>query len=308
VKIIDKYDIGCGVIGRKFESPNDINFEEFDKYLRENVPSGFSTREKSIKLPYEFQEDMDKVLNKLKMDNSRAYKSIGTLGGGNHFIEIGKSELDGHYWLFIHSGSRNFGLQVAKYHQLIAKQNSKGIPADLAYLQGKYMQDYLMDMFVAQRYATLNRETMLKTLWDYFWKKECKTLHEVESIHNFIDPMDCMLRKGAISAHKDYDVIIPFNMRDGIIIGRGKGNPDWNYSAPHGAGRILSRGKAKEQLNVDDFKEDMKGVWTSCVSKDTLDESPRVYKNKEDIIKFIEPTVEITEFVKPVYNFKASGD
>ena len=308
MKARDKYDIGCGVTGINFKSKHEIDFKEFDEYLRANVPSGFDTREKSIKLPYDFQVKMDKVLDKLKMDNSRAYKSIGTLGGGNHFIEIGKSETTGDYWLFVHSGSRNFGLQIAKYHQTIAKQNSKGVPADLAYLKGNLASDYLQDMYVAQEYASLNRETILNVLWDYFRRKGFHESDRVESIHNFISTSDSILRKGSISAFKDETVIIPFNMKDGVIIGKGKGNPDWNYSAPHGAGRILSRGRAKEQLNVEDFKEDMKDVWTSCVSKDTLDESPRVYKNKEDVIKFIEPTVEIVEFVKPIYNFKASGD
>ena len=225
----------------------------------------------------------------------------------NHFIEIGYEETSD-YWLFIHSGSRNFGLQVAKYHQAIAKQRCPNICADLAYLQGQDMRNYLEDMFVAQEYATLNRATMMEVLWKYFREKGCAEKDRFESIHNFIDPSDSILRKGAIAAHKGDRVIIPFNMRDGVIIGTGKGNPNWNYSAPHGAGRILSRGKAKELLNVEDFKEDMKGIWTSCISKDTLDESPRTYKDKEEVLKHISETVEIDVLVRPVYNFKASGE
>ena len=254
----------------------------------------------------------------------------------NHFIEVGENE--DWYILFVHSGSRNLGVQVANYHQNIAietcnkerieyiynitkntppeerekliekyKKENPHIPNPSCYLKDNYLEDYLFDMEVMEKFACLNREIIIKTILEKLDIPYLKGNY-IESTHNYIENYKGLhiLRKGATSAKKAERVIIPLNMRDGIIIGIGKGNPEWNYSAPHGAGRILSRKQAKEKLSLEEFQETMKGIFTTCVSNSTLDESPMAYKPAEEILAVIGDTIDIEEIVKPIYNFKAN--
>jgi len=305
-------DIGCGVDGFYLGKNLNINFQEFDTYLRDHVPAGFNIHT-SNKIPKssELYNQVEDVTNRLELKAERVFNSIGTLGNGNHFNELGKTT-DEKYYLFIHSGSRNFGLQIANYYQKKAKEyitnnNIVGVQKGLEYLlldsdEGK---NYLRDMSIAQEYASLNRDHMAHVLLKYL---KPNNLEKIATTHNYINLKDKIIRKGAIQANKGQKVLIPLNMRDGVIIGEGKGNPDWNYSAPHGAGRVLGRGAAKKTLDLTQFENEMKGVWSSCVSKDTLDESPMAYKPKEEILKHVGDTIDILEFVKPIYNFKSSGE
>lgn len=308
-------DIGCGCdsysLG-KIDMSN-FNYQEFDSYVKTNIPHGFNTHASSRIARSSFSDKVDSVVSKLKLKNpERMFSSIGTLGNGNHFLECGVSE-NGNVHLFIHSGSRNFGLQIAKYHQekaaeFVINNKIKGVQKGLEYLliDSKEGQDYLSDMKIAQEYAMINRDEMAKSLLRYL-KPSPPALKVIKTTHNYISFEDNIVRKGAIQANLGQEVVIPFNMRDGVIIGKGKGNPDWNYSAPHGAGRVLARGEAKRKLDLKEFEETMKDVWSSCVSKDTIDESPMAYKPKEEILKYVGDTIDIIEIVKPVYNFKSTG-
>lgn len=325
-------DIGCGMITVELGDLA-IDFNRLDSIIKENIPSGFEIfpdeRELDISL-----EDL-KIFNKIR-NISRIKRSMGTLGGGNHFIEVGKDTEENKY-LVIHSGSRNLGYQVAKYYQglaisklgsadageresLIAKLKSEGreieiserlsklkpsktVPNDLAYLEGGDAQDYLHDMKLAQKYAFQNREVMVKAILDGMGWRE---VSRFQTIHNYIGE-DNIIRKGAISAYKNEKVLIPINMRDGCIIGVGKGNPDWNYSAPHGAGRVMSRTQAHSELSLKEFKDDMAGIFTSTVGQSTIDESPRAYKPMQEIIENMKDTVEVLKIIKPIYNFKATN-
>jgi RNA-splicing ligase RtcB len=303
-------DIGCGVYSCNIGKV-DLDFNRVDEVIRNNIPSGFSVRSKlaqryvldrAIKDVSALVQKIDRVVYDTKQDLDRVMCSLGTLGGGNHFIEIGEDE-EGNRWLTIHTGSRNFGLKIANFHQSIAK--SRNPYGDLSYLVGEDAEAYYQDMKVAQEFAEANRKIIALTI--------CKELgvlikETVESVHNYINFSQGIVRKGAISAANGEKVIIPWNMRDGLIIGVGKGNEDWNCSAPHGAGRVMGRGEAKRTLDVELFKKSMEGVWTSCVSESTLDESPFVYKEASVIEALLEPTVEVIHRVKPLYNFKASGD
>lgn len=332
-------DIGCGIAGyridkRYFKFDNE-KLKELDSVIRKNIPSGtLVNRKKSKFIPKGYE-----IKLRAKVENqamNRAYLSLGTLGGGNHFIEVGENEDS--YILFIHSGSRNLGVQVANYHQNIAIdtcnkerveyiynltkkvapqerekmmkkyiEENPHIPNQSCYLRGDYLEDYLFDMRVMEEFACLNREIMIKTILEKLGIPFVRGNY-IESTHNYIEDYKGVhiLRKGATSAKKDERVIIPLNMRDGIIIGTGKGNKEWNYSAPHGAGRILSRKQAKENLSLDEFRETMKGIFTTCVSNSTLDESPMAYKPVDEILEVIGDTIDIEEIVKPIYNFKAS--
>ncbi|CAI6330336.1 RtcB family protein [Bacillus subtilis] len=326
-------DIGCGMMVTKINvSKDEINFDQLDDVIHKYVPSGFGIHSKHHW--YSDAVDIEKVLAPVNVD--RAKKSIGTLGGGNHFIEINEGS-NGCIYLVIHSGSRNLGKQVAEHYQkfayeelsnatsekekIIAQLKAEGreqdihealrgvkspkIKKDLAYLQGDGFKDYMHDMKIAQNYAAYNRLAMSNTIMKHMgWD----LIDRFDSIHNFIDIDNMILRKGATSAQEGERLIIPINMRDGSIIATGKGNPDWNFSGPHGAGRIMSRSKAKENLKLEDFQETMKqaGIWTSSVSENTLDEAPMVYKPMEEIISNINDTVEINEIIKPLYNFKAN--
>lgn len=298
-------DLGCGMLSCKF-AVEDFDIPAFDQYIKENIPSGFCINDK-VWEGYEFFADTAK---KIGMDVGRANRSLGTLGGGNHFIEAGYGS-DGKLWVTIHSGSRNFGLQIAKYHSAKAKElcvkwgaETRGIPFLLVdSIEG---QDYIADQLTGSGYASVNRWAMMREIKKFFGLEH---IDMIESIHNYIDESG-MIRKGATSAKSGERVIIPFNMRDGLAIGVGKGNKKYNCSAPHGAGRILSRSKAKASLDVEFFKEDMKGagVYTTTACEATLDEAPYAYKDMEVILENIQETVDVVEMVKPVYNFKAGGE
>lgn len=339
-------DIGCGMLTINLGNI-DIDYAELDAAIRKRVPCGRNVHE-GRKVRFDKIQDMY-CYRELK-DTKRFERSIGTLGGGNHFIEIDEGS-DGTKYLVIHTGSRNMGKQVADYYQnlavelmqgkdklyskqeqLIADYKAQGrrseiqeaikelhrnfeakqldIPKDLCYLTGKYREDYLHDMRICQEFAVLNRQYISEAIIDEMGWFKGDILEDgvgkwFETIHNYIDDGN-MIRKGAISARAGEKVLIPINMRDGCIIGVGKGNEDWNYSAPHGAGRIMSRHKAREVINLDEFKEAMDGIFTTSVGTDTLDEAPMVYKPMDEIIENIKDTVDILEIIKPVYNFKAS--
>lgn len=327
-------DIGCGMYA-VYLGKIDIDYEKLDQVVRKYIPSGFDVCEdRSVKMCNFAQF---KCRDQLK-DIQRLDRSLGTLGGGNHFIEIDEDDEGGKY-LIIHTGSRNLGKQVADVYQnkairkltspdperierVIAalktegreKEISKILPAlknehrkhppkELCYLEGSDREDYLHDMTLCQAYASCNRFLIAyKICYHMKWTDQ----YHFETIHNYIDS-DNMVRKGAISAHKDEPLLIPINMRDGCILGRGKGNPNWNYSAPHGAGRLMSRARAKEVVALEDYKATMEGIYTTSVGYDTLDESPMVYKPMDEIIECIKDTVEIEKIIKPVYNFKAGN-
>ena len=230
------------------------------------------------------------------------------ISGGNHFIEIEVSK-DGTYYLIIHSGSRNLGKQVAEIYQKLAVELHKGsedaVPKDICWLYGTFLDDYLHDVEICQDFARRSREKMAEILLERTGLTAVEGFH---TIHNYIDTSEMILRKGAIAAHEGEKVLIPLNMRDGSVLAVGKGNPEWNYSAPHGAGRIMSRSKAKEALSMEAYKEAMTGIYTTSVSEKTLDEAPMAYKSIEDIIDVIAESVDIIDIMKPVYNFKASED
>ncbi len=311
-------DIGCGIDAYNTEQM-EVNFEDFDKFIRKNIPSGFDIHKTTnhllnVKSDLLYSEDLVNISKKLGIEHEKVLKSLGTLGGGNHFIELDKDET-GRLWLSIHTGSRNFGLRIANYHQAKAKDNFRKVYGkDNPYpnlewllLEEEDGQEYLKDMKVAQRFAYLNRQIIANTILEgYFGRTQVKDeVESVKSIHNYMDFRDKVIRKGAISAREGEKVIIPLNMCDGVIIGTGKGNSKWNSSAPHGAGRIMSRTKAKEVLELDKFKETMTGIWSSCITLETLDEAPAAYKDAELIKKAIKDTVDIDFIMKPVYNFKA---
>lgn len=332
-------DIGCGMFCANVGTVN-IDLEKLDQVIRKYIPSGMNVNKEkqadfNLKDLYMYNE-----LN----DYEWIENSIGSLGGGNHFIEIDRDEYDNKY-LVIHTGSRNLGVQVAKYYQDIAdkicnynllkynntvketiqkykesgrqkeiqskleeikkefQRNRNAIPYDLAYLEDEYRDKYLHDMKVCQEFAVLNRLTIAKNIAKYM---NLNIDDYFESVHNYISFEDNVVRKGAISARKNQKVIIPINMRDGCIIGLGKGNNDWNNSAPHGAGRIMSRSKAKELIEMEEYKNSMKDIYTTSVNESTIDEAPFAYKPMDEILEKIEPTVKVTNIIKPIYNFKAS--
>lgn len=336
-------DIGCGMLCVKLGKV-DLNLEKLDQIIRQYIPSGMNVHETQ---KYKFLE-LEQLYCFKELTNKDNYleKSLGTLGGGNHFIEIDIDE-DNNKYLVIHTGSRNLGKQVAEIYQnkaieycsykkemkeekekIIKEYKEQGkqkeiqnklieinkkyegktkLPKELCYLEGKLREDYLHDMKICQEFAVLNRDNIAKEiLFNYFTDELIPVCNKFETIHNYISFEDNIVRKGAISAKKGERVLIPMNMRDGCIIGIGKGNDDWNQSAPHGAGRIMSRSKAKETLNLKDFENSMNGIYTTSVSESTIDESPMAYKPMDEIIKCIEETVEIERIIKPIYNFKAN--
>jgi tRNA-splicing ligase RtcB len=306
-------DIGCGVYsvctGRK-----NIDFKMLDKVIRKYVPSGHNVHTSQsdgdwIKKDFKktpMYDDIQKICKRQNQDFDRVVASLGSLGSGNHFCEVDKDQ-EGLLWLTIHSGSRNFGLKIANYWQSIAKAKTHGTEGTmngLEYLEDEDYKGYLSDMMIAQIYAHKNRSCMMEQILSHM-DLVYGDGRSVESVHNYIDLDHKIIRKGAISARKNEPVIIPWNMRDGLIIGVGKGNDDWNQSAPHGAGRIMGRQVAKKSLRLEDFEDSMKGIWTSCVNKDTIDESPMAYKPFQEIQDLIGDTVEITNRLIPVYNFKS---
>ena len=358
-------DIGCGMLCVELGNI-DLDLEKLDKVINENIPAGRNIREYKL---VDFTSINDLYCLRELKETKKFNRAIGTLGGGNHFIEVDVDE-DGNKYLVIHTGSRNLGKQVAEYYQNLAielcsgkeemfkrkeeiiktykeqgrkseiqkalkeleaeyKQNKPELPNELCYLEGKYREMYLHDMKICQEYASINRLEIARKIMEKMFPNPLynedieltdlgclyKTVvvqnkiginfKAFETIHNYISFEDNIVRKGAIRANKGERVIIPINMRDGSIIAVGKGNEDWNNSAPHGAGRLMSRRKAKETFNLEEFKNSMKDIYSTSVLEETIDEAPFVYKPMQEIINNIQDTVEIEKIIKPIYNFKA---
>ena len=302
-------DIGCGMETVRLKDKH-IELSKLDKAIHKYIPAGFAIRD----TPHHYVDMIDltalKCAKHMKMD--RAELSVGTLGGGNHFIELGKAlskdaDTNGALFLVVHSGSRNIGNMAAEWYQKKAiedlKKKKVNVERSLAYVEGALMDDYLHDMAILQRYAEINRKAIIKELEK---RVGFKVVESFTTTHNYIDLESKILRKGAISAKRGERVLIPMNMRDGSLVCIGKGNPDWNFSAPHGAGRIMSRSAAKEQITLTQFEQAMKGIYSSTVSRSTIDEAPFAYKPMEEITANIGDTAEIEMHITPVYNFKAA--
>ena len=295
-------DIGCGILCIKLKEKR-IDLPKFDSVVNNNIPSGADINKESKESKTSVNIEDLRCYKTIAAKENYCYRSIGTLGGGNHFIELDK-DTDGNLYLLIHSGSRNLGTLVCNYYQKAAFEECKenNIPFELSYVSGISCNNYLHDMKMVQKFAKDNRFEIARVIM------KMAKLHEVESfdtIHNYVNVDNHIIRKGAISAQDGEKVIIPMNMRDGALICIGKGNPDWNYSAPHGAGRLLSRSDAKQTLGMKYFKESMKGIYSTSIHSSTLDESPMVYKPMHEIVDKISETVDIVETIKPIYNFKA---
>ena len=330
-------DIGCGMETIRIKESH-IELQKLDKLIYEKIPSGFNVREKTHR--YYEEINLEDLFCIKHIDPRRAEKSLGTLGGGNHFIEANKDS-EGKIYIVVHSGSRHLGLEVANYYQedgykllngsakkdidnLIADLKSQGrereiqkaiaalkntkrtdIPKQLAYVSGELFEQYIHDMKIVQRYAELNRQAMMDEI---IKGMKIHVTEQFTTIHNYIDTKAMILRKGAVSAKEGEKLLIPINMRDGSLICAGKGNDDWNQSAPHGAGRLMSRSAAKESFTVSEFKQQMNGIYTTSVNRDTLDECPMAYKGMSDIVDNIGDTVDVIQVIRPIYNFKAGGD
>lgn len=328
-------DIGCGMETVEL-AEREIDFDKLDALIRREIPCGHEVRREIHGLNAEI--DLTQLRCAERVNLSRAAHSIGSLGGGNHFIEVDRAE-DGRLFLVIHSGSRYLGTQVANYYQdegrralwggahfqiqeVIARLKAEGrfqeiqktitalrqeqelsIPRDLAYVEGKLFADYIHDMQLTQQFAMLNRKAMAHIILSGMGLTAADSF---TTVHNYIDTETMILRKGAVSAKAGEKLLIPINMRDGSLICVGKGNEDWNCSAPHGAGRLMSRRAAFDALTMEEYKKEMEGIYTTCVVPETLDESPMAYKSMEDILSQIGPTAEIRERIRPVYNFKAA--
>jgi len=290
------YDIGCGVITAKIREKN-LNLEKIDNYIRQNIPHGSNVNNKVLK---NFPIEKLKCYKHLK-NPDRLRKSIGSLGSGNHFIEISKSN-KGDYYILIHTGSRNLGKQVAQFYQNKATNSHKSLPKHLAYCEGPMLKNYLEDIELVQEYSNLNKKIILDRIVNKF---NLNVVEQFITTHNYIDFDKNTLRKGAVSALKAEKLTIPINMQYGSVICEGKGNPQWNYSAPHGAGRLMSRNEAKKMISLQSLKDDMEGVYTTSISKSTIDESPRAYKPADEVLNNTEDTIEILEYINPIYNFKA---
>ncbi|MDD4050885.1 MAG: RtcB family protein [candidate division Zixibacteria bacterium] len=362
-------DVGCGITAVNI-GDIDIDYATLDRSVRKAVPVGFNVHGHAVvnlkhgfdwklvnEIGYRFRdrfaatydttiepvkytyEWFEKLCTFVRAEPDAVRAAVGTLGGGNHFIEVAEGE-QGEKWVVVHSGSRNFGLRVAEAYQRLALKTvgkhrereyqdrldairttcernrigaeikkmrdelGLGIPKDLAYLEGQQAHDYYHAMIFAQQYAALNRDTMIARILATI--PDAMVVDRIESVHNFIDFDDLIIRKGAIRSHQDDRLIVPFNMRDGSLIGVGKGNVDWNCSAPHGAGRIMSRSVAKRTLSVEEYRDQMQGIYTTSVGRETLDEAPGAYKDAQTIIDAIAPSVEIVDRIRPVYNLKAS--
>ena len=339
-------DIGCGMlcVSLGHRDFNAVTLNTLDRVIRTYVPSGKTVHDGR---QMRFEELKELYCYRELKDTKRLERSIGTLGGGNHFIEVDTTD-DGYKYLVIHTGSRNLGKQVADYYQNLAFELMSGkdelyeeqgriieeykaagrksdiqnaiaelhrnfkavnpnIPKDLCYLEGKYREDYLHDMRICQKFAYMNRVMIAQIICNHMgWGVDADMPDYFECIHNYIDHDSNIVRKGAISAKLGEKVLIPINMRDGCIIGTGKGNEDWNQSAPHGAGRVMSRTKAKELVSLEEFEKAMDGIYTTSVNQSTIDESPMAYKTLDEIVENIKDTVDVLAIIKPVYNFKAS--
>jgi len=325
-------DVGCGVFVAQLDVTT-VDFAQLDAIIRTYVPSGQDIH-KEVSPSRHFVEFEGKQFRASGLKDDYTNLSLGTLGGGNHFIELAKDEDDQHY-LLIHTGSRYVGAKVANWHQKRAYENLRRedltekieamkqqgrqqeiqsmiqaykeqtpfVPKDLSYLEGEAFHDYIHDMKIAQQFARMNRWTIAETIAK---QMDWHFTDTFDTIHNYIDTETMTLRKGAVRANKDEKLVIPMNMRDGSLICIGKGNAEWNYSAPHGAGRMFSRRAAKKALNMADFKNTMQGIWTTSVNEETLDEAPMAYKPMTEITSAIGETVDIVKVIRPVYNFKAS--
>lgn len=326
-------DIGCGMELVQLKE-KELDLKALDEFIYGHIPSGMNSRDKAH--PYAAQIDLEELKCYKEINPRLAQLSVGTLGGGNHFIEADRDD-DGNLYLVVHSGSRHLGLEVAGYYQreayrrlcgnsdgqikeLIQKLKAEGkqtiiqkeieklkakqstVPEEMAYASGELFDDYIHDMKIVQRYAVLNRKAMVDDIVDGL---KLTVEDGFTTIHNYIDTDKMILRKGAVSAEKGERLLIPINMRDGSLICTGKGNKAWNCSAPHGAGRLLSRGKALKVLDLEEFEREMSGIYSTCITRSTLDESPMAYKKLGDIVDNISPTVKIEKCIKPVYNFKA---
>lgn len=328
-------DIGCGMETVRL-AEREIDFAALDALIRREIPCGQNVRREEH--PFNAEIDLYRLRCAPYVSVERAKRSIGTLGGGNHFIEVDRAE-NGELYLVVHSGSRHLGKQVCEYYQdqgrfamwggarhqideLIAEYRAAGrwkeiqsavnvlrrehpisIPKNLAYVEGKLFEDYIHDMRITQRFAMLNRKAMTEVILRGMGLTK---LEEFTTIHNYIDTEKMILRKGSVSAEAGEKLLIPINMRDGGLICIGRGNEEWNCSAPHGAGRLMSRKQAFAELSMDEYAAEMAGIWSSCVVRDTLDESPMAYKPIDEIVAEIGPTAEIVERIRPVYNFKAA--
>lgn len=296
-------DIGCGMLVVELKN-KDISFRKLDNVIREHIPCGMNIHKRAI-AEFDFSG-----IRCPKFGVMAAQRAIGTLGGGNHFIEVDWSEKTRHYYLVIHSGSRNPGLKICEYYQKLAMSNVDAreeefqpLNYELATLKGQDFDDYLNDMRIMQDYASVNRQTMADII---LAEMHLKATDKFETIHNYIDFSRMILRKGAVRAEKGERLIIPINMRDGSLICIGKGNRNWNYSAPHGAGRLMSRNEAFKNLSLDEYKQQMKGIYSTTVCPATLDESPMAYKSADEILRAIKPTADVIDQIRPVYNFKAA--
>ena len=330
-------DIGCGMETVEI-AEREIDFEKLDELIRKEIPYGREVRE--IHHPFNYEIALKELRCAPNVNIDRARRSIGTLGGGNHFIEVDRAE-DGRLFIVVHSGSRHIGNEVAKHYQEQAykdlggsstaqvkavikqlkeegrareiegtvkrlKAESAGkvtVPKELAYVTGQLFDDYIHDMKLIQEFAVLNRKAMMEVI---LTGMELTRADTFTTIHNYIDTDVMVLRKGAVSAKAGEKLLIPINMRDGSLICVGKGNEDWNCSSPHGAGRLMSRTAAKRDLSMDEYRAEMEGVFTTCVVEDTLDEAPMAYKSIDEIVRQIGPTADIVERIKPIYNFKAA--
>lgn len=293
-------DIGCGMEVIKVK-PKRLELQQLDKVIQNKIPSGMNIRQ----TPHRFAEmaelDRLKCAKNIRIDKSLL--GIGTLGGGNHFIELDKS--DSYHYLVIHSGSRHLGIEVERYYHELAYEHTNGkVPYELAYLEGELFDDYLHDMRIVQNFARLNRQAIAD---DIYKNLKFTELESFSTVHNYIDVESKILRKGAVSAQAEEKIIIPLNMRDGCLICNGKGNADWNYSAPHGAGRAYNRADTVNSFTLSQYKKEMKGIYSTSISRETLDECPMAYKNSQTIIDAIVPTAKIIERLTPVYNYKAGA-
>ncbi len=328
-------DIGCGMETVEL-AEREIDFAKLDALIRREIPFGREVRDTHHALNAEI--DLTQLRCAEQVNLNRAMRSIGSLGGGNHFIEVDRAD-DGRLFLVVHSGSRHLGTEVANFYQdegrhalwggahyqiqqaieqlkaegrhkdiqktikELKKEHELSIPKDLAYVEGKLFEDYIHDMKLTQRFAMLNRKAMVDVIISGMG---LTTVEAFTTIHNYIDTDSMILRKGSVSAKAGEKLLIPINMRDGSLICNGKGNEEWNCSAPHGAGRLMSRKAAFSALSMEEFKKEMAGIYTTCVQRDTLDEAPMAYKSMDEIVAHIGPTADIVEVIKPVYNFKAS--
>ncbi len=336
-------DIGCGMETVMFKAGSaaaeSFNPAVLDSVIRKNIPSGYDIRKEPH--PYAQEVEFEKVRG--QYGKARAIRSVGTLGGGNHFIEADRDD-EGNLYIVVHSGSRHAGLEFAEYYQeeawkqlnhnqkkdldeLILQLKAEGrnneiqdrlsetksqilttIPKDLAYVSGSLFDDYINDMGIMQHFAMMNRKAMMDEILKGLNISQNDVDEQFTTIHNYIDINNMILRKGAVSAQNGEKLLIPINMRDGSLVCVGKGNEDWNFSAPHGAGRIMSRRKAKKTLDLEEFKAEMTGIYSTTVNLDTIDEAPMAYKTMDDIVANIDPTAEIVKIIKPIFNFKAGEE